>query len=57
MQTTSIKKGAGNYGEWKNTLSFYKDELGIFKNALLKLCKKIQVKKLCSWWSILKTSF
>jgi len=40
MQPTSIKKGTGNYGEWKSTLSFYKDELVIFKNRLTEIVQK-----------------
>lgn len=40
MQTTSIQNVSEGYGEWKAILSFYKDELGIFKNRLTEIAKK-----------------
>jgi hypothetical protein len=40
MQTTTIKKVHNKYAEWQNTLSFYKDELVIFKNRLTEVASK-----------------
>jgi hypothetical protein len=40
MQTTSIKTNGNHYNEWKNALSFYKDELHVFKNRLTEIVAK-----------------
>jgi hypothetical protein len=41
MPTTSIKSATTNkHAEWKSTLGFYKDELGIFKNRLTEIAGK-----------------
>lgn len=40
MQTTSIKTTGNHYGEWKNALGFYKDELNIFKKRLTEIVSK-----------------
>lgn len=46
MQTSSIKTTANHYGEWKNSLSFYKDELTIFKNRLTEIVSKNNSKEI-----------
>jgi hypothetical protein len=40
MQTTSSITPGSHYGEWKNALSFYKDELHVFKNRLTEIVSK-----------------
>lgn len=40
MQTTSIKAAGSSYGEWKSNLSFYKDELNVFKKRLTEIVAK-----------------
>ncbi len=40
MQTTSIKAAGSSYGEWKSNLSFYKDELSVFKKRLTEIVSK-----------------
>jgi hypothetical protein len=46
MQITSIKKGNHNHSEWKKALSFYKDEIHVFKNRLTEVAQKYTNKEI-----------
>lgn len=37
MQTTSIKNLGNGHSEWKRSLGFFKDELGIYKSRLTEI--------------------
>ena len=40
MQSTSNKNLSKEHSEWKSALSFYKDELAVFKNRLTEVASK-----------------
>ena len=46
MQTTSVKNIDNKHSEWNNSLSFYKDELKIYKERLNEITEKNTTKEI-----------